>query len=124
MLVSIVALMLAPTDMRDAAIHIQSQQPLIELVSCSTRALASVGKATAVPIEGGSAVDFNIKNLLGPDGKALATFEFKDVGEARTIDVFYRHPFSAKGLVGLTKSLAKRCFKDEFDSWKAQSDQS
>lgn len=119
-MIELFVMLLAPVGMRATDMTFASQQPIADLSACSLRALNSIGRATPIPADNGISVDFVMKNLIAADGKNLVTFEFIESGDHRKINVFYRHPWSAKTTEAFTRSLAKRCFRAEYETWKAE----
>ncbi len=83
---------------------------LIEATSCITRELNRDGDATVIPADGGSDIDFAVRAAWGPKIEPWLTFKLRE-GEATTLRVFYRRPYS-QGKVGKEVArLQERCLR-------------
>lgn len=98
----------AEEESRQVDLIISSQQPLPDLQRCVTRKMASAGRVTPVPIDGGVALDFQTPGLFGP-GRSRMAFNLVDRQTHREMTATYRHPLSEKMVAKLLSDAAKHC---------------
>lgn len=117
MILLAVAMAASATDEpRGAGINFPISEPLIDAQGCIMRKLAHRGNPLPIPAEDGVDIELSEPTILGVANNARYSIHLREVGGARRVSVFYRHPYSVTYAYNLTKGIAKQCFADEFSA--------
>lgn len=89
-----------------------------EAVTCISRTMSAWGIVNTIPVRGGVEIDFTFKGMpFAAPGDPLMTVWVKSDAAGLFISSLYRHPISAKSMIGASRDLAKKCFRDDWNLW-------
>jgi hypothetical protein len=84
---------------------------ITDATACIMRELGRNGEVALIPTEQGNDIDFALRVFAGKKMEPWLTFKLEKAEESTTLRVFYRRPFSAKGIIKQIERLQGRCLR-------------